>query len=55
MSHAITRALWCACAALGMTRMKLTPMIGVAYLVVYGIFIVYLCLSTIDDDWKLPF
>jgi hypothetical protein len=41
--------------ALGMTRMKLTPLIGVGYLVVYGIFIVYLCISTIDTSWQLPF
>lgn len=73
--------------ALGMTRMKLTPMIGtyvlhlacfffivffrdtnisdiattcclfsgVGYLIVYGIFIFYLCLSTIDTSWQLPF
>ena len=51
----LTRASWCAHTALGTTRMKLTPMAGIGYLVTYVVFIVYLCLSTIDESWRLPF
>ena len=40
--------------ALGVT-FALLCMSGVGYLIVYGIFIFYLCLSTIDTSWQLPF
>jgi len=38
-----------------MTKMKLTPLIGAGYLVVYGIFIFYLCISTVYEEYRMPF